>query len=258
LPDQPYLQDLERYYDAVPRLRCRTEVFGPLTLFIQDDGGFPFYARPTLGSQEPLTVGHVEAVRARQRELRIPESFEWVAETTPRLKAVIEKSGLRIAECPLLVLTDAPTVGPSPVVSILDADSPALPSAIAAQRLAFSGSTVVDLADEIAKVTAEGAHLRAQSRLRAGTTIFAAAIDRGLAVSAGQHNPVGGVTEIVGVGTLPIARRRGLGTAVTATLVADARARGVETIFLSAADARVARIYEGLGFRRVGTAMIVD
>ena len=60
------------------------------------------------------------------------------------------------------------------------------------------------------------------------------------------------MTEIVGVATLPSARRRGLGTAVTAALVADARASGVSTIFLSAASDDVARVYERLGFVRVG------
>ncbi|WJY43072.1 GNAT family N-acetyltransferase [Streptomyces sp. P9-2B-2] len=53
---------------------------------------------------------------------------------------------------------------------------------------------------------------------------------------AGRHQPVGAVNEIVGVGTLPTARRRGLGLAVTAALVADARSRGVEPVFLSAGD----------------------
>ena len=62
------------------------------------------------------------------------------------------------------------------------------------------------------------------------------------------------MTEIVGVGTLPSARRRGLAAAVTALLAADARDRGVTLACLSAADDEVARMYERLGFRRIGTA----
>ncbi|WP_348772257.1 GNAT family N-acetyltransferase [Streptomyces sp. RPA4-5] len=76
------------------------------------------------------------------------------------------------------------------------------------------------------------------------------------ALCAGRHQPVGAVSEIVGVGTLPTARRRGLGLAVTASLVADARSRGVETVFLSAGDEDVARLYARLGFRRIATALI--
>jgi predicted GNAT family acetyltransferase len=69
---------------------------------------------------------------------------------------------------------------------------------------------------------------------------------------------VGDVAEITGVGTLPSARRQGLGAAVTAELAALAIADGIGTVFLSASDAAVARVYAGLGFRRIGTAMIAE
>ena len=62
-------------------------------------------------------------------------------------------------------------------------------------------------------------------------------------VAAGAHQPVGGVSEIVGVATLPVVRRQGLGGAVTGTLVEDALARGVETVFLSAGSEDIARVY---------------
>jgi predicted GNAT family acetyltransferase len=45
---------------------------------------------------------------------------------------------------------------------------------------------------------------------------------------------------------------------VTALLAADARYRGVQTIFLSASDAAVARVYARIGFREIGTAMIAE
>ena len=41
---------------------------------------------------------------------------------------------------------------------------------------------------------------------------------------------------------------------MTGRLVEDARERGAEIVFLSAADDDVARMYERLGFRRIGTA----
>ncbi|MET9800375.1 hypothetical protein [Streptomyces sp. NPDC006368] len=66
---------------------------------------------------------------------------------------------------------------------------------------------------------------RAVARILAGLTCVAAAVEDGSALCAGQHQPVGAVTEIVGVGTLPTARRRGLAHAVTAVLVADARSQ---------------------------------
>jgi predicted GNAT family acetyltransferase len=74
------------------------------------------------------------------------------------------------------------------------------------------------------------------------------------ALAGGSHQPLGDVAEITGVGTLPSARRRGLAAAVTSRLVMDARERGAEVVFLSAADETVAAIYGRLGFREVGTA----
>jgi predicted GNAT family acetyltransferase len=47
-----------------------------------------------------------------------------------------------------------------------------------------------------------------------------------------------------------------LGAAVTDTLVADAIRRGIEVIFLSADDDAVARVYERVGFRHIGTACV--
>jgi predicted GNAT family acetyltransferase len=151
-------------------------------------------------------------------------------------------------------------------VRMLDAEDRILPSAVAVQYLAFAepgtacGRTgLPDLAEEMEARVADGTVDRVRARLRAGATMFAAAVVEGVsAVSAGQHNPVGAVSEIVGVATLPAHRRQGLGLTVTAALVADARARGVRTVFLSAEDHDVMRIYAGLGFERVGTALVAD
>ena len=40
---------------------------------------WPFYARPALGAR-PVAPDDVERVRARQRELGVPEAFEWVSD----------------------------------------------------------------------------------------------------------------------------------------------------------------------------------
>lgn len=210
-------------------------------------------------------------VRARQRELGIPESFEWIAETTPTLRAAIESSGLVVHEHPLMVLDpDAPVPAADALsgglrVRTINSDDPALASALAVPHLAFAepgtgvGSAgVTELAEAMRARAGDGSVERMVARIEAGQTSVAAAVEGGTALCAGQHQPVGSVSEIVGVGTLPTARRRGLGIAVTAALVADARSRGVETVFLSAGDDDVARIYARLGFRRVATALIAE
>ena len=77
-------------------------------------------------------------------------------------------------------------------------------------------------------------------------------------LAGGSHQPVGEVSAIVGVATLPSARRRGLAALVTARLVQDARERGAELVFIEAEDEDVARIYGRLGFERVGTACVAE
>jgi hypothetical protein len=73
-------------------------------------------------------------VRARQRELGLPESFEWVAETTPGLRTAVEQTGLVVHEHPLMVLSRHEPIPALPersdgVVSrSLGPDDPALPS----------------------------------------------------------------------------------------------------------------------------------
>jgi predicted GNAT family acetyltransferase len=71
-------------------------------------------------------------------------------------------------------------------------------------------------------------------------------------VAAGRHQPVGDVTEIVGVATVPEARQRGIAGALTARLVEDAAA---DIVFLSAGE-EAARVYARLGFERRGTACV--
>ncbi|MDX3240075.1 GNAT family N-acetyltransferase [Streptomyces sp. ME03-5709C] len=265
------LDRLERYYDTVPRAGARAEEHGPLTLFVREGVGWPFYARPALDADGgPVSRADVDRVRARQRELGVPECFEWIAETTPGLRAAAQESGLAVHEHPLMVLDPAthplPPQLPADVsVRLLGPGDPALPSALTVPHLAFAqpGTAIgtagpAELAAALPLHAAPGLVATAEARLRAGLTVHAAAVEGDTALCAGQYNPVGEVCEIVGVGTLPSARRRGLALAVTGALVADARERGLTTVFLSAGDEDVARIYARLGFRRVGTALIAE
>jgi GNAT superfamily N-acetyltransferase len=76
------------------------------------------------------------------------------------------------------------------------------------------------------------------------------------ALASGTYQRAGDVTEIAGVSTLPVARRRGLGAAVTAALARRALDTGTKLVFLSAGTEQSARIYARIGFRRIGTACI--
>jgi ribosomal protein S18 acetylase RimI-like enzyme len=97
-----------------------------------------------------------------------------------------------------------------------------------------------------------------RERLRSGQSVLAAAFGPDGPLAAGSCQAVDGVAEITGVGVLPSSRRRGLAAAITALLARDALDRDVQTVFLSASDDAVARVYARTGFREIGTAMIAE
>jgi ribosomal protein S18 acetylase RimI-like enzyme len=249
------LATLEEYYDAAPRPTATTEDVGPFTLFLRTDAAdWPFYARPGLGLEAPVTTADVDQVRARQRELGVPETLEWVHETTPTLSVAARDSGLAVHECPLLVLPPgvtpaAPEVPRGVRVEILAADSPHLGTVSAAVNAGFAGRDAVE---------PRGAAGAIPRMIRDGLLVTVGAFDGAGPVGGGSHSPRGTTTELAGIAVLPRARRRGIGAVITGTLAGDAFARGISTIFLSASDDAVARVYERIGFVRVGTACVAE
>jgi ribosomal protein S18 acetylase RimI-like enzyme len=241
------LATLETYYDTVPRATASAVDTGPFTLFVAEpDVGHAFYARPRLGLGSRVAREDVDRLREHQRRLDLPETLEWVHETTPTLLAAARASGLEVEECPLLVLAGSTIEAPSADVRLLGPDDDHA-TAHGAVHAAFGGT------DEVRPASVG----RRPEQVRQGLLVVVAAYDdRGTVVGGGSHSPRGTTTELTGIGVLPRARRRGVGAAVTAALTADALARGVSTIFLTAQDDAVARVYERVGFARVGTACI--
>ena len=253
------LGTLETYYDTAPRASADPEEVGPFTLFVRrDPDGWPFYARPRLGLSAGVTAGDVAAVLARQAELGLARSIEWVHQTTPSLLDAARAAGLSVEECPLLVLPEesghdalSPRSGEDSAARtrVLEPDDPDLSLVTGAVHAGFSSSDDVEPGDATQQ----------QRLMERGLLLVVAAYDEhGRVVGGGSHGPRGSTTELVGIAVLPRARRRGVGAAITAALVADARARGVDTVFLSAQDDAVARVYERVGFVRVGTACIAE
>ncbi|MFL6077600.1 MAG: GNAT family N-acetyltransferase [Mycobacteriales bacterium] len=260
------LDALENFYDGVPRTAADPHDLGPLTLFVARQG-WPYYARPRLGGRDPISADDVAAVRARQRELKVPEAFEWVHEVTPSLAGAARATGLHVHEHPLMVLDAFRPVAPPDgvAVRVLDADSPDLVAARAVADVGFSApgtaagepGTVERDRAAAAIPPAQVEHVR--DRIRRGLLVSAVAGRDGTGpLCVGSYQAVDLVAEIVGVATLPAARRGGLAAAVTSAVVGDAFGRGVQTVFLSAGDEDVARMYRRLGFVRVGTACIAE
>jgi ribosomal protein S18 acetylase RimI-like enzyme len=262
-PMDDLLARLEHYYDEAPRANADTEEHGPFTVFLSR-GGWPYYARPRLGGTDEITPDQVRAVLAHLEELGLPQSIEWVHETTPSLRAAAVAAGLEVGDYPLMVLAGEPVVRHSPVgVRRLGPDDPDLAAVQAAVHVGFGQDDTqvgpASVTERDARASEPDSHVDTlAAMIAAGRSVTFGAFHPALgAVGGGTHNPRGDVTEIVGVAVLPALRRRGIAGHLTWALAADAAEAGVRSVFMSAGSDDVARVYAGVGFRRVGTACIV-
>jgi ribosomal protein S18 acetylase RimI-like enzyme len=174
---------------------------------------------------------------------------------------------MTVHECPLLVLGSL--AEPAPChgsVRLIDADDRDLGEVNAAIDVAFgTPGTAVSEAGVAQREDALGRPDAAQrlgftkNALRSGHTVCAGAfVDGAGAVGGGSHNPRGEISEIVGVGMLPGFRRRGMAGAVAHRLARHALDNGVTTVFCGAESDDVARVYEHVGFRRIGTSCVAE
>jgi hypothetical protein len=235
---QPLLARIEAYYDAAPRVAARVEEWPPLRLFANDGASWPFYARPIPGATgfTPVTV---ERVRARQRELGIPESFEWVEDLTPGLAVAATAAGLTVRRLPLMVLEAPPRPPLAPPAGIelrLATPDDDVATVIAVAAVAFgapgtaAGPAGPDAVAEAARAQPPAIVEFVRDRLRRGRTVTAVAL-------AGRDQHAAALTDM---------------------LARDALARGIETVFLTAGDAVIARVYERIGFRTLATGCIAE
>ncbi len=265
------LRRIDAYLDAAPDGSAEAVDVGPLRAFVSH-APWPFYVRPRpdldLGSTGAVSADDVRRAAAVLTDAGQAVSFEWVEQLVPSLHRALVESGLRVTSHPLLALDlDAgrtPGAGRvRPGTRILDAASPDVTAALAVSDVGFAAAGTAagpeGLADRDA-VTVEDAlvdHVRV--RIRAGRSVVAVLEEPGHGVIAtGWHQPIGDTTEVVGVATLPAFRRHGAAVDVVARLLDDARGRGITLALLSASDDDVARVYERVGFTRVGSCGAAD
>jgi GNAT superfamily N-acetyltransferase len=260
------LRRLDRYLDAVPRSAAEVVDVGHLRAFVSS-APWPYYVRPRaeLDLVAPLAVTADDVRRSATVLAAAGQgvSFEWVHELVPSLEPVLVEEGYAVVRYPLLQrgLEASDPVAIPDTVAVLDADSPDVPAALAVADVAFAmAGTAVGRPGPAARdrqvsdvPPATVDHVRRQ--IRTGALVVAVHRDPvdGV-VAVGSHQPVGAETEVVGVATLPSHRRRGLAGGVVCALLADAAANGVTLALLSAGGDDVARVYERVGFVRVGTS----
>jgi predicted N-acetyltransferase YhbS len=263
VPDVPtrlgLLDCIERYVAAAPLPDVRIEAAGALDVPIGDPA-WPYPARPRRGAG-PVAADDVRAALALQQAAGLPGALEWIFETSTGTGEAAGAAGLVVEERPLLVAADpVDLVLPAGVrLYLVGADDPDLPRYERVTEIAFAqpggrGDVPEVPADTSPQARARTAALR--ERIAAGRTVLMVAVEDGEPVAVGSHHPVevdgSEVTEITGVATLPRLRGRGLGAGLASALVAHAR-ESAETVFLTAGDDDVARIYERIGFARLGT-----
>lgn len=243
------LDRIEAYYDCVPRAIAAVEQVGPFTLFLAEEGtGWQFYARPRLGGRHEFTEADVCRVLERQQQLDVPHAIEWVDEVTPTLLPAVRAAGHEPHLYPLLVMPADVVVEADPRARPLRPAEPHLSLALGSVSAAFAGKDDVEPKDPG----------RRPELMERGDLVVVASFEGNRLCGAGSAAPRGRVAELMGIAVPPGRRGRGHGTAITRSLVAACRERGVELVFLSAGSDAAADIYRRIGFVDVGTACVLD
>jgi GNAT superfamily N-acetyltransferase len=263
------ITELDRYFDAAPRFDADAVDAGAFTLFVSRSP-FGYYARPALGQAAPIDAADLSALESVCAAHGVPLEIEWIHEVHPELAASAVHFGLDVRSHALMVASPGRVAASPPdrvaasppdwvAVRVVEPNEQAIESGRAVAEVSFgfggTGTGADGPAQRDARIpqlsTALMAHLR--ERGRAGRTVTAVAESDAGVLAVGYYQPVDGLAEVLAVATLPSARRQGLAGAVTALLANHAMQHGVRTVLLSAQDDDVARVYERVGFRRVGS-----
>ena len=256
----------DRYFDSAPRPDAEVVDAGAFSLFVSRTP-WSYYARPAISDPKPVTVAEVKALIDRCEERGVDLAIEWVHEIHPELAGLAATIGLEVTHHALMVVTSEMPIRAAAIegnVRFVSAEDPALLQAQAVAGVSFgAGGTGTGPAGAADRESAARnlapdltAHLRDRARRR--LTITAVAETDGGVMATGSYQPVGDTAEILAVATLPVMRRRGLAAAITAKLAQHARENGVRLLILSAQNDDVARVYERVGFRRIGTVCAAE
>lgn len=267
MPNRPGLLDcVERYFAAAPLPDARIATAGPLDVPLGDPA-WPYPARPRPGAGA-VTADDVRTALQLQAGAGLPGAVEWIPELSPGTSAAAREAGLAVDELPLLVAADpVDLLLPAGVrLYVVGADDPELPRYQHVADIAF-GPPAPAPEGEPGEGSAGADHLAAgrtavlRDRIAAGRTVMMVAVENSEPVAVGCHQPIDldgtGVSEIVGIATLPRFRGRGLGAGIASALAAHAR-ESADTVFLTAGDDDVARVYERVGFAWLGTSALAE
>jgi ribosomal protein S18 acetylase RimI-like enzyme len=206
------------------------------------------YAVPIapLGTSAEVAQALVElrhVFRERDRILR----FEFTESLWSTLPTALEDAGLtREVRHPMMLCTPTdfqPYQAPAVQVQLLtpDAHPDILAACVSIPKQCFSLNNTAQ-----APTNQEITELKEQ--IYKGMMQGALAYINGIPAGVGFTLPMLGISELVGVATLPAQRRRGVAATLCSTLIKDHFKTGGELVWLAAGDAIAQAIYERIGF----------
>jgi ribosomal protein S18 acetylase RimI-like enzyme len=245
------LQDYQRKAAAHSK---RVHACPPFRLYLHPTDSFRYFnfAIPDHPIEE-LSQTELDALEAafvaRERSLR----FEFLHEYTPRLRHLLDAFAVPLeGENPLLVCRpDTWADVPRPVgleIRLLTPDSPG-------EDLAADINVGSRGFGEVGRDATPERVADLRRRLGTGNQYFLARIGGEPAAVGAYMVLLDGMTEVVGIATLPEHRRQGIAAAVTAEITRHAFQQGAHTAFLTAADDDASRVYQRSGYRRIGTGL---
>jgi len=226
----------------------------PFGCFFHRTDSLPFfnYAIPAEPCGGDLTQPLTELRRVFQQNDRQPR-FEFIEEYAPELAAALGAAGFTEAERQHGMLCTPASFRPAPAVPGLAITTLSRNSALETLRQVVTVQRAAFDPDNQGAVTHTEAQTFAQD-LQDGVA-FLAHLD-GRAVCAGMFtNPFDGLTEMVGIATLPAFRRQGIGTALVGAAVQAAFSLELEAVYLTAADQQAGRVYKRVGFAKAATML---
>jgi ribosomal protein S18 acetylase RimI-like enzyme len=242
------IQDYVRRYAAENR---RVERTGPFlaTFGLHSNGPYLNYAVPDDGS-EP-TDEEVARLVASYQSRQLRPRVEVLPRLAPAVVGTLLRAGFKEEGVLQFMACNAETCAdvdpPSGIDIVFPSEQAQYMALVEVRHEAFGEPGSATTADAVrARASVEGG----------GFAAVAIEISSGEPVGSGACLiPYEGVTELTSVGVLSRCRRRGIGALVAATLTRAALMSGVEIVFLNPAHNEGERLYERVGFTKVGESL---
>ena len=232
----------------------RSYNLGSFDVFIHEKESLSFlnYSIPTSAESKCFSKEYIEILKLfdlNKRKVR----FEFLEEFAPQLSTQLLAVGLKEEyRVDFMICTRDSFTEPSSidgyVISSLNSSSAGdkLKNFKVIQEISFNGnsniqSNLIDEKDVILSI---------------GGGIGFIGCKNDISVSACQYTTIiDGITELVGIATLPQYRCKGFGAAISARATEVAFENGASIVCLSAADANASKIYASIGFAKIGTML---